>query len=614
MDFANNLILFLGGLFIASILAGLVSSRIGAPLLLVFLGLGMLLGEEGLVGLRFNDFETTYVVGSIALAIILFDGGFRTPMSAIRVVWAPAAVLATAGVVITALVTGVVASLVFDGGWLEGMLIAATIASTDAAAVFLLLHQRGMELKKRLSATLEVESGANDPMAIFLTIFLVQLAVANGAANGPLDLVEAFASQFMIGAIMGIAGGFAIAALVNRLDLEQGLYPVFVVAAAFLIFGTAQKLGGSGFLAVYLAGVVSGNQRVRAGRLIRRFHDGIAWTSQIIMFVLLGLLVTPSALVDDLVPGILVALALVFIARPIAVYLCLVPFRFSREERLFIAWVGLRGAVPIFLSMIPVLGGLENSMRYFHVAFVAVIFSLVLQGWTIPLLARRLSLELPPRLEPRGKLDLELLSEQDREVTAYRVSSKSPILGKSPRQMQLPPSCRVLAVLRRDQVIDLDSLQEFQPLDVLLVICPPEQGFILDRQFTPPPERGRQGSMSLGDFGFSGRTPMGALMDLYGLPIPLSERDKTVDRYLHERLGSSLGEGDVLAIGESELVIREMVGDQVHEVGLRLEPEPSPPLIVKLGAGAVHIRRIARRATRFLARKADSWARRRRSR
>ncbi len=614
MDVANNLILFLGALFIASILAGLVSSRIGAPLLLVFLGLGMLLGEDGLVGLRFNDFETTYVVGSIALAVILFDGGFRTPMSSIRVVWAPATVLATIGVILTALVTGLVAAFVFDGGWLQGMLIAATIASTDAAAVFLLLHQRGMELKKRLSATLEVESGANDPMAIFLTIFLVQMVIAYGEASSPLALLQAFASQFVIGAIMGVAGGFVIAAAVNKLDLEQGLYPVFVVASAFLIFGVAQKLGGSGFLAVYLAGIVSGNQRIRAGRLIRRFHDGIAWTSQIIMFVLLGLLVTPSALMDDLVPGILVALALCFVARPIAVYLCLIPFRFTREERLFIAWVGLRGAVPLFLAMIPVLGGLENSLRYFHVAFVVVIFSLVLQGWTIPLLARRLNLELPPKLEPPGKMDLSLLSEQDREVTAYRVSSKSPILGKTREQLQLPSGCRVVAVLRGNHVLDFEALDHFQVLDVLLVICPPEQGFVLDRQFTPRPTAGRQGSMSLGDFAFSGRTPMGVLMDLYGLPVADGERDKTVSRYLREQLGSRLAEGEVLAIGDSELVVREMVGDEVHEVGLRLEPEPTPALVVKLAAIAAELRQTLARAGRLTMRLVKTAWERHRSR
>ncbi|MEX1148065.1 MAG: potassium/proton antiporter, partial [Sphingomonadales bacterium] len=372
MEFANHLIVFVGALFLLSILAGVVSSRIGAPLLLVFLGLGMLLGEEGPVGVSFGDFEATFVVASISLAIILFDGGLRTPLSSVRTGWAPALSLATVGVVITAVVVSMFAVLVFDGGWMQALLIGAIIGSTDAAAVFLLLHQRGMTLRRRLGATLEIESGANDPMAIFLTIITVELVVA-GDGLLSLAVVEVFVRQMVLGALFGILGGKLLGWAVNRLELASGLYPVFVVSGALFTFGLTQELGGSGFLAVYLAGIVAGNERLRASKLIRRFHDGIAWLSQIIMFVMLGLLVTPSNLLDGFFPSILVALVLIFIARPLAVFICLLPFRFKRAERVFIAWVGLRGAVPIYLAMIPVLGGLSNSMHYFNVAFLVVL-------------------------------------------------------------------------------------------------------------------------------------------------------------------------------------------------------------------------------------------------
>lgn len=595
MGFADHFILLLGGLLLLGILAGVLSSRIGAPLLLVFLGVGMLLGEDGPGGLSFGDFKSTYVVGSVALAIILFDGGFRTPLSSVRVAWAPATMLATAGVLITALVTAIFAAFAFKVDHLQALLIGTIVASTDAAAVFLLLHQHGMELKKRLSATLEIESGANDPMAIFLTITLVGI-MTNAEAGSTLAIIEGFARQFVVGALVGVAGGYAISRAINRLELAAGLYPVFVVSAALLLFGIAQVLEGSGFLAVYLAGIIAGNQRLRASKLIGRFHDGIAWISQILMFVMLGLLVTPSKLVPDALPSTLVALALVFVARPLAVFVSLIPFRFTRREKLFIAWVGLRGAVPIFLAMIPVLGGLANSYKFFNVAFLVVIVSLVLQGWTVPWLARRLRLELPPRPEPSGKLDLDLLAERDRDVIAYRVTDKSPIAHKPAGSLLLPPHAHVLAVLRGDQVVPADKADQFAPGDLALMISPPEQTFQLDRQFVPRrTDSRRKHGVSIGDFGFAGSTPMKLLADAYGLPVAEGDRDKTLARFLRDKLGARIGEGDALALGETELVVRELIGGEVSQVGLSLEREQSQPLLEKFRTTLQGVARLFRR-------------------
>ncbi|HMA14208.1 MAG: potassium/proton antiporter [Bacteroidota bacterium] len=575
MAFLNDFIFLAGLLIIVSILAGLLSSRVGAPLLLVFLGLGTLVGEDGVIGVRFDNFELAYVVATLCLAIILFDGGLRTPMTSVRVAWAPATVLATLGVVVTSAITGVAAVMVLDLDWLPGLLVGAIVGSTDAAAVFLLLHQKGMELRKRLSATLEIESGANDPMAIFLTITLVEL-IAQSAAGLSWQSGQLFLTQMGLGAICGLAGGFLLSLVVNRIDLAGGLYPVFALAAGLTVFAGAQLVDGSGFLAVYLAGIVVGNRRMRANQLIRRFHDGMAWFAQIVMFLILGLLVTPSRLVPEAVPAIVIALVLIFIARPVAVFLCLLPFRsLSREERLFIAWVGLRGAVPLFLAMIPVLGGVENSYTYFNVVFIVVIASLVLQGWTIPWVARRLGLELPPAPEPASRLEFDLLPEADRDFIAYKLAEGSPAATKPFAQISLPPRVRVIAVLRQGAVQSWDTLERLLPEDHVLVLSPPDQVGRLDRLFMPPSQLRRALRPSaLGLFAFPGDTPTGAVAATYDLPVTSAERALPIADYLRGRLGKKPETGDRLRLGAVDLVVREMDESAITSVGVVLEPEP----------------------------------------
>ncbi|MBU0725978.1 MAG: potassium/proton antiporter [Alphaproteobacteria bacterium] len=569
MDIANQLILLGSALLLVSILAGMLSSRIGAPLLLVFLGLGMVAGEDGL-GVQFDNFESAYLIGSLALAIILFDGGLRTPLRSIRVAWGPASVLASLGVLLTAAITGGAAIFLLDLSPLAGLLTGAIVASTDAAAVFLLLHQRGMELRRRLGATLEVESGVNDPMAVFLTITLVELVVAGGG-DITFTVLHSFLLQLGLGAVFGIGGGLLLAVLVNRLDLAPGLYPVFVIAAACAMFGLTQVTGGSGFLAVYLAGIVAGNRRLRANQLIRRFHDGMAWISQIVMFLILGLLVTPSSLVEDIVPGTIIALVLIFIARPIATFICLLPFSFTREEKLFISWVGLRGAVPIFLAIIPVLGGLDNAMQYFNVTFIVVLLSLLLQGWTIPLVARRLNLELPPVSEAEGRVDLDLSPQIDRDLVGYRLTETATAVSKPFRNIQLPPRVRLIVVLRDGSVVPKYKIEALYPGDYVLLLCPPEEALAADKLFS-----GRRGyarrEVRLGDFVFAGTKKMGSLADEYDLPVNRQQRDLTVGQLLANLLPNSPSIGDRVAIGTVELVIRAIQDEQITEVGLVLEP------------------------------------------
>ena len=381
MSFANHIIFFGAALLLISIVASAFSARVGAPLLLVFLVIGMLAGEDGPGNIAFDDFRLANLLGSLALAIILFDGGLRTRAELFRVGLRPALSLATVGVLITGALLGLFAAWVLRIDWMQGLLIGAIVASTDAAAVFSLLHAHGISLKQRVSATLEIESGSNDPMAVFLTVALVELL----ASGRPLDwtLLESFALQMGLGAVGGWVGGQALAWLLNRLSLPPALYPLLAAGGGVFIFGAVALADGSGFLAIYLAGVVIGNRKVQGEENILRVHDGLAWLSQIGMFLMLGLLATPVELVPTAAPGLLIALFLIFVARPLAVFVSLIPFHFPWQERLFISWVGLRGAVPIILATFPLLAGLPRATLFFHVAFVVVLVSLMVQGWTI---------------------------------------------------------------------------------------------------------------------------------------------------------------------------------------------------------------------------------------
>lgn len=398
-------VLVISGLVLLSVLVSPLAARLGAPILLIFLGIGMLVGQDGPGGLAFNDFTLAYDIGSVALAVILFAGGLGTRVEAIRVCWGPALTLATLGVVLTAAVVG--ASV-----WLLGvpllvaLLLGSVVGSTDAAATFLLLQGRGIRLRGRVMEAIVVESGLNDPMAIFLTVVFVAL-VDSGGGTAPWGLAQTFLQQLGIGALAGVLGGLVLGWLINRLPLANGLFAVLALSGALALFGGVQMLGGSGYLAVYLCGVLLMHPlRGERGAELDVTHGSLAWLSQILMFLMLGLLVTPHQLAGEVLTAAGVALILIFVARPLAVAIALAPFRFTLKERIFIAWVGLRGAVPIFLAIIPVVSPGPIGVNFFNVVFMVVIASLILQGWTIPWLAKRLDLESggetesPPALKP----------------------------------------------------------------------------------------------------------------------------------------------------------------------------------------------------------------------
>ena len=386
-----DLFLLIAGLVVfGSILLTPVSARIGAPLLLLFLAVGMLAGEDGPGGLHFDDFGLAYEIGALALALILLSGGLDTPVRDLRRAAAPAIAMATAGVVITAGTVGVVSHYLLGLPLMEALLLGSVVASTDAAATFLLLRQSGVVLQANMRETILVESGLNDPMAIFLTVAFVGLVDAGVPltwATLP-DLLTVLVQQLGIGAAAGLAGGWAAAAIAGRIVLPAGLYAPLTLAAAMAVFAATRMVEGSGFLAVYLFGIVLAARAPGAGERAAQFMDGVAWLAQIVMFLMLGLLVSPHALGASAVPALIVAAVLMFLARPLATLLCLTPLRVPLRRQAYIGWVGLRGAVPIFLAIIPVISPGPVTVQFFNIVFVVVIASLVLQGWTIAVMAR----------------------------------------------------------------------------------------------------------------------------------------------------------------------------------------------------------------------------------
>jgi cell volume regulation protein A len=386
---AHELILLGGALGLLSIIAGLISRRVGAPMLLVFLALGMLAGEDGLLGIPYDDFTSAYLIGSVALAVILFEGGLKTPVSMLRLAFWPAAVLATIGVALTAAILGFFVSLVDGLSLIPALLAGSAAAPTDAAAVAVLLRRAGAALPERLLALLEVESGLNDPMSVFLTLLLLRL-IAEPGLVGTREALLLFLEEMAGGAVSGLAGGWVLAQLLKRLPLEGSLAPVLVLTGGLAVFGLAQLLGTSGFLATYLAAIVTGATRHRARQEVEHFFEGMAWLAQIVLFLMLGLLVTPHDLPPYLPGAIIGAAVLIFLARPVAVFACLIPFGFTMRETAFASWVGLRGAVPIYLSIIPGLVDPNRDKRLFASIFIVVIASLIVQGWTVGLSARLL--------------------------------------------------------------------------------------------------------------------------------------------------------------------------------------------------------------------------------
>ncbi len=584
IGFLNSLLLLGSALVIAGIFSSLIASRFGAPLLFVFLVIGMLAGEDGPGGLAFNDYQLTYLVGSLALAVIIFDGGLRTRLSAFRGTLLPSVLLSTLGVVVTAALTGAFASYVLETSLIEGLLIGAVVASTDAAAVFFMLRAGGLELRRRVHALLEIESGTNDPAAVLLTIVLVEIVLA-GVDTLSMSVAVDLVAQVTIGTCIGLLGGLAIAWVINKVDLPAGLHPLLVVASAVLIFAFASELGGSGFVAVYLGGLVLGNRPIRAFASISSFHDTTTWLCQIMMFIILGLLVTPSNLIHHLVPALLIAVWLIVVGRPVAVWLCLAPFKFSVRETAFVAWVGLRGAVSIFLAAIPTLSDVPNASVYFNVAFVVVMVSLILQGWTINPAARRLGLALPRTSGVVHRVELDLPGQLELEMVGYPIRPESPVLT----HRTVPRWARPVMVIRDNAVLGPAEAKELRAGDYAYYLTPPGRVLHLDHVFAQSEGESVEHS-DVVEFSFNGDVALAQLATLYGLEVPAEHAQKTIAELFADRFDETPELGDRLPIGAAALVVREMDGDRVTKAGLQFA-EMTPRLV----AAALLRRRIVSR-------------------
>jgi cell volume regulation protein A len=568
-----NAAIFVGALLLViAIVSSAISSRFGAPLVLVFIVLGMLAGEEGPGGIQFDDFELSYVIGTLALAVIIFDGGLRTRRESFRVALWPAASLATVGVVLTAALVGIFAAWMLGLGWMQGLLLGSIVASTDAAAVFALLRNAGLTLKERVAATLEIESASNDPMAIFLTVVLLELLIAKQAGGLQAGVLVTLAMQFGIGGVVGVAGGRLLVLLINRLNLHSGLYPLLAAAGGILVFAVAQQLHGSGFLAIFLAGLVLGNTEVQAGQDIQRVHDGLAWLSQIVMFVILGLLVTPSRLLGVAGPALAIVAFLILVARPAAVMLSLAPFRFPLREQAFIGWVGLRGAVPVVLALFPFMYGAEDARLYFDVAFFIVLVSLFLQGWTIAPAARVLGVEVPPSVEPVHRVTLDMPGHYEHEIVSYEVAGGSFAAEHRLGELELPGSAQAIAVMRDGSPQKMQPELALQPGDYVHLLVRPKHVPALNRLFDPhrAPERLDE-RRYFGDFVLNGDAVLADLGAVYGFEVPPAHASRTLAEYLDQRTHGRVVIGDRAPLGPfAELVVREMQDGRVTRVGLKI--------------------------------------------
>lgn len=571
MEFTNNAIFAGAVLFLISILASGVASRAGAPLLLVFLGVGMMAGREGIGGIAFESFEVAYAVGSIALAIILFDGGMRARAESSKVGLKPALSLATFGVLLTTTVVAAGLHWLLNFSWAQSFLIGAIVGSTDAAAVFSMLHAKGLQLKKRVGTTLEIESGCNDPMAVFLTLMLVEVVRHDGEVKG-LEVILEFLYQFGIGALLGWIGGQLLSKTISKIALTAGLYPLLAAAGGLTLFGLVTTIGASGFLAIYIAGLIVGNTEAHAANNIRRVHDGLAWLAQISLFLMLGLLVTPTTLTEYWVVGVVVALLLVFFARPLAVLLSLSPFRFPAREKLFISWVGLRGAVPIVLATFPVLGGLPDAELYFNVAFVTVLFSLIFQGWTVIPCAQWLKLKLPVENTPYYAESLEVPGSSDLTVVGYKIAENSPITKRRIDSLMAPDGIRFIAAFRGDQSVHSIDDHVIEAGDSIYVISPQEKVSLVNQMLLPTDDVAElEQARYFGDFTLNGDAIIDDVADMYGGEVPSAAKQMTLSQFMEIRFRNQCVVGDRIFFGPLELVAKE-VDDMgvVLKIGLRI--------------------------------------------
>jgi cell volume regulation protein A len=560
----DQIILLFAILIVFGILSSKISARLGLPVLVLFLLVGMLAGEEGIGGIKFDNAQMAHALGSLALAVILFDGGLQTPLSSIKQVWKPASILATFGVAITSILTGLAAAYILSIPLYYGLLIGAIVGSTDAAAVFSLLRNAGIHIKPRLKSTLEIESATNDPMAIFLTVGLLEVMVNELEPGTGLFLL--FIEQMGLGSLVGLAIGWVAVKVINKIELStSGLYPVLVLAFGLLGFGIAANLGGSGFLAIFIVGVVIGNNNFVFKRTTFLFHDGLAWMSQITMFVMLGLLINPLSLLDVWWQGLLIAAALTLVARPLAVVPVLKLFRFNYREITLVSWVGLRGSVPIILAIYPLMYGLPNAPLIFSVVFFVVLISSTVQGSTLPWVAQKLKLTEPPPPTPAASLEITALNEVDAEIVEYTLAEHSRAAGRRLSQAALPEGTVVAMITRGTDVIPPRGSTLLKDGDHLFIVTKPETRIFIEQVFST--EGASESWQEGGVLRLKGYTKVADLQHSYGIDL-VSAEDVSLDELLKQTLQDKVALNAKAKFGQVELQVLEMVGDRISTIGV----------------------------------------------